>query len=396
MWPRVRRHNRGRRSDGLELRLLPAFGWGLSPARSRWWSLTRAIGRPQARARRVPSACSSRRPLNIDLSRVRHGFLARAPRLLAAGAHGTELSLVESTYLYLATCRATPHTRAARRGSTATGVPVACTIGCARRALSLAQPRIWRRAPIRRRARAGLTDMPCSRRLRGANSSAGGAVSARSRRRVRAVGRIGASRQQGSRPPAASACRYAVNAAGTRSRELAASVGVELPVFARKRNVFVFTCPAAIARCPLVIDPSGLWFRPERDRFLCGPPSDPDPDVCPDDFEVDYCVVRKLRVAAYWHTACRRSRPMRMTFGVDGSLRLQRVRSKRLYRTRTWHPELPARERIQRSRLAAGARYRPRPRGIHLLRTILLYRSQCRYPTPAFAANAPLREFNVI
>jgi len=82
-------------------------------------------------------------------------------------------------------------------------------------------------------------------------------------------------------------CRHAVNAAGTRARELAASVGVELPVFARKRSVFVFTCPASIPRCPLVIDPSGLWFRPERDRFLCGPPADPDPDVAPDDFEVD-------------------------------------------------------------------------------------------------------------
>ncbi len=83
------------------------------------------------------------------------------------------------------------------------------------------------------------------------------------------------------------ACRYAVNATGTRSRELAARAGIELPVFARKRSVFVFTCPTAIPRCPLVIDPSGLWFRPERDRFLCGIPPDPDPDVSADDFEVE-------------------------------------------------------------------------------------------------------------
>jgi len=85
-------------------------------------------------------------------------------------------------------------------------------------------------------------------------------------------------------------CRYAVNTTGTRSRELAASAGIDLPVFARKRNVFVFTCPISIPRCPLVIDPSGLWFRPERDRFLCGPPADPDPDVAPDDFEVDHAL----------------------------------------------------------------------------------------------------------
>ncbi len=82
-------------------------------------------------------------------------------------------------------------------------------------------------------------------------------------------------------------CRYAVNAAGTRSSALAATVGVELPVVARKRNVFVFSCPISVPRCPLVIDPSGLWFRPEGERFLCGPPEHPDPDVSPQDFEVD-------------------------------------------------------------------------------------------------------------
>ena len=83
------------------------------------------------------------------------------------------------------------------------------------------------------------------------------------------------------------ACGYAVDAAGTRSSALAATGGVDLPVVARKRNVFVFTCPVRIPRCPLVIDPSGLWFRPEGTRFLCGPPEHPDPDVSPQDFDVD-------------------------------------------------------------------------------------------------------------
>jgi glycine/D-amino acid oxidase-like deaminating enzyme len=81
-----------------------------------------------------------------------------------------------------------------------------------------------------------------------------------------------------------------VLAVGTRSRELAASVGIDIPVFARKRTVFVFTCPVAIPGCPLVIDPSGLWFRSERDRFLCGIPADPDPDAAADDFEVDHAL----------------------------------------------------------------------------------------------------------
>jgi len=82
-------------------------------------------------------------------------------------------------------------------------------------------------------------------------------------------------------------CGFAVNAAGTRSAELAAAAGVDLPVRPRKRNVFVFICETPLPGCPLVIDPSGLWFRSEKDRFLCGPPTEPDPDVAPDDFDVD-------------------------------------------------------------------------------------------------------------
>ena len=83
-------------------------------------------------------------------------------------------------------------------------------------------------------------------------------------------------------------CGFAVNAAGTRSADLAAAAGIDLPVRPRKRSVFVFTCETPLPPCPLVVDPSGLWFRSERDRFLCGPPTDPDPDVSPEDFEVDY------------------------------------------------------------------------------------------------------------
>lgn len=83
-------------------------------------------------------------------------------------------------------------------------------------------------------------------------------------------------------------CRWLVNAAGTHSRELAAHAGVDLPVFARKRNVFVFRGRTAIANCPLVVDTTGLWFRPDGDRFLCGPVPGIDRNVEPDDFEVDH------------------------------------------------------------------------------------------------------------
>jgi glycine/D-amino acid oxidase-like deaminating enzyme len=81
-------------------------------------------------------------------------------------------------------------------------------------------------------------------------------------------------------------CGHAINAAGTGATALAASVGIELPVRARKRCVFHFQSPARLPGCPLVIDPCGLYFRPEGTGFLCGiaPPEHEDPDAT--DFEV--------------------------------------------------------------------------------------------------------------
>jgi len=65
-------------------------------------------------------------------------------------------------------------------------------------------------------------------------------------------------------------CRNAVNAAGPWARALAATAGVELPVRAHRRTVFVLSTPAKLERCPLVIDPSGFWFRPDGEVFLAG------------------------------------------------------------------------------------------------------------------------------
>ncbi len=76
-----------------------------------------------------------------------------------------------------------------------------------------------------------------------------------------------------------------VIAAGAWSAPLAAQAGFDLPVRARKRDVFVFHAAASLPRCPLVIDPSGLWFRPEGQAgrgFICGaPPRGPDVDEAP-------------------------------------------------------------------------------------------------------------------
>jgi glycine/D-amino acid oxidase-like deaminating enzyme len=96
-------------------------------------------------------------------------------------------------------------------------------------------------------------------------------------------------------------CRWLVNAAGTHSRAIAAEAGIDLPVHARKRNVFVFTSSSPPARCPMVIDPSGLWFRPERDRFICGVVPSDDPNVALDDFDVDYGLFEDVAWPALAH-----------------------------------------------------------------------------------------------
>ncbi|MBC3908281.1 NAD(P)/FAD-dependent oxidoreductase [Undibacterium umbellatum] len=81
-------------------------------------------------------------------------------------------------------------------------------------------------------------------------------------------------------------CDVAVNAAGAWARPLLAGTGFDLPVVGRVRTVFVVSSPAQTPACPLIIDPSGLWFRPEGQHWICGLPPDNDPDDAA--LEADY------------------------------------------------------------------------------------------------------------
>ena len=77
-------------------------------------------------------------------------------------------------------------------------------------------------------------------------------------------------------------------AAGAWTAPLAAQLGFDLPVSARKRDVFVFESPATLPGCPLVIDPRGFWFRPEGRGFIGGaPPRGEDVDGAPLD-QIDH------------------------------------------------------------------------------------------------------------
>lgn len=84
------------------------------------------------------------------------------------------------------------------------------------------------------------------------------------------------------------ACGHFVNATGIQGAKIAASVGAALPVRPKKRFVFVLDCPEKLPGCPLVIDMTGAYVRPEGQFFVCGiqPPEDQDPDC--EDLEVDH------------------------------------------------------------------------------------------------------------
>ena len=91
--------------------------------------------------------------------------------------------------------------------------------------------------------------------------------------------------------------------AGAWSASLSASLGLPLPVHAKKRDVFVLESPALLPGCPLVIDPCGWWFRPDGaplasgGRYLAGaPPRQPwpgDPDEPPLD-DIDHAMFDQL------------------------------------------------------------------------------------------------------
>ncbi|RWP00451.1 FAD-binding oxidoreductase [Mesorhizobium sp.] len=81
-----------------------------------------------------------------------------------------------------------------------------------------------------------------------------------------------------------------VNAAGPNAGKVAAMAGLELTVEPRKRNVFVFEAREKYADMPLLVDPSGIYVRPEGSVYLTGGAEPEEGDRAPDpgDFEVNW------------------------------------------------------------------------------------------------------------
>jgi FAD-dependent oxidoreductase domain-containing protein 1 len=81
-----------------------------------------------------------------------------------------------------------------------------------------------------------------------------------------------------------------VNAAGPNAGKVAAMAGLVLPVEPRKRSVFVFEARERFQDMPLLVDPSGIYVRPEGSVYIAGgaEPHDSDTAADPADFEPDW------------------------------------------------------------------------------------------------------------
>ena len=79
-----------------------------------------------------------------------------------------------------------------------------------------------------------------------------------------------------------------VNAGGPHSAHIAKWAGFELPVEPQRRCIFAFSCPTDLSHMPLVIDPTGVFVRPENRVFIAGGPATPLSGADPLALEVDY------------------------------------------------------------------------------------------------------------
>jgi len=224
-------------------------------------------------------------PVNIAISQFGIGFLRHIKQHLAVDGDVPDIGLTERGYLYLATEAGAATLRENHAIQRAQGVDVALLEPAA-----LQQRFPWLQVDDLALASLGLNGegwfdgygllMAFKQKARSLGVQY---VKAHATGFAHSQGRVHAVTLEGG---AQLPCDWAVNAAGAWARPLLAGTGLDLPVYGRKRCVYAFASPATTPDCPLVIDPSGLWFRPEGDIWICGLPPPQDDNDAP--LEVDY------------------------------------------------------------------------------------------------------------
>ncbi|MEM7582744.1 MAG: FAD-binding oxidoreductase [Acidobacteriota bacterium] len=224
---------------------------------------------------------------NIAMSQFGARFFRSAAELLAVGDERPDLSFREAGYLFLATAAGRSILEQNHALQRAHGAAVALLSVAA-----LAERFPWLNTEDLAGAALGTADegwldpysllMAFKRKAEhlGVRYLAEEVVAIELRDRAVAAVRLGDGRRV--------SCGHLVNAAGPRAAAVAEMAGIEdCPVRSKKRLVFTFDCAESLRNCPLVVDPSGVYFRPEGDRFLCGvsPPESSDPDCT--DFKID-------------------------------------------------------------------------------------------------------------
>ena len=240
-----------------------------------------------ARASSALSASSIRQQfstsINIAIGRYGIEFLREAGAKLAVGGDRPDVGLVEPGYLFLASAAGVATLERNHALQRSLGVDVVLLVPAALRARFP-----WLSTDAITLGSLGLTGegwfdgwslLQAFRRH--ARARGASYVTAEARGFETAAGRIAAVRLADGSTIAGD---LFVDAAGPWAAEVASWAGIDLPVRARRRCVFSFSCPTPIERSPLVIDPSGAWFRPEgRGRFIAGvaPAEADDPDEPP-------------------------------------------------------------------------------------------------------------------
>jgi FAD-dependent oxidoreductase domain-containing protein 1 len=87
-----------------------------------------------------------------------------------------------------------------------------------------------------------------------------------------------------------------INAAGPNAGKVAAMAGLVLPVEPRKRSVFVFEAHDRFEDMPLLVDPSGIYVRPEGAMYITGGAESEEGEAAADpaDFEPDWTLFEQV------------------------------------------------------------------------------------------------------